>query len=55
MRHGATVTVRWKAIAGAVGYALTVHLSNGVQQHYALGIRGSGKGRRLTLSIPSKR
>ncbi len=52
-RHGATVTVRWQAIAGAVGYTLTVHLANGIQQHYAAGIRGSGKGRRLTLSIPS--
>jgi hypothetical protein len=53
MRHSRTVTVRWRAVAGAVGYTLTVQLSNGVQQHYALGIRGSGKGRRVTLSIPS--
>jgi hypothetical protein len=52
-RHGRAVTVRWHAVAGAVGYTLTVRLSNGVQQHYALGIRGSGKGRRLTLSMPS--
>jgi hypothetical protein len=52
-RRGRTVTVRWLAIAGAVGYTLTVHLSDGVQQHYALGIRGSGRDRRLTLSIPS--
>jgi hypothetical protein len=53
VRHGASVTVRWHAIAGATGYALTVRLSNGVQQHYALGIRGSAKERQLTLSIPS--
>jgi hypothetical protein len=52
-RHGATVTVGWKTIAGAVGYTLTVRLSDGVQQHYALGIRGPAKNRRLTLSIPS--
>ncbi|MGH2912183.1 MAG: hypothetical protein ACRDJ3_06875, partial [Solirubrobacteraceae bacterium] len=52
-RHGGTVTVRWQAIARAVGYTLTVRLSNGVRQHYALGIRGSSKVRRLTLSIPS--
>ncbi len=52
-RHGRTMTVRWQAIAGAVGYTLTTRLSNGVQQHYALGIRGSSKVRRLTLSIPS--
>jgi hypothetical protein len=53
MRHGAIVTARWRAIAGAAGYTLTVHLSDGVQQHYALGIRGSGRGRRLMLSVPS--
>jgi hypothetical protein len=53
VRHGRTVAVRWRAVVGAVGYTLTVHLSNGVQQHYALGIRGSGKDRRLTLSTPS--
>jgi hypothetical protein len=52
-RHGTTVAVGWQAIGGAVGYTLTVHLSNGVQQHYALGIRGSEESRRLTLSIPS--
>ncbi len=52
-RHGTTVAVRWQVIAGAVGYTLTVRLSNGVRQHYALGIRGSGKARRLTLSMPS--
>jgi hypothetical protein len=52
-RHGATVGVRWHAIAGAAGYTLSVHLSNGVQRHYALGIRGAGKNRRLTLAIPS--
>jgi hypothetical protein len=52
-RHGATVSVHWRAVAGASGYALTVRLSNGVQQHYALGIRGSAKERRLTLSVPS--
>lgn len=52
-RHGATVTVDWRTIAGAVGYTLTVHLSDGVQQHYALAIRGPGKSRTVTLSIPS--
>lgn len=52
-RHGATAAVRWQAVAGAAGYTLTVHLTNGVQQHYALGVRGSGKVRRVTLSIPS--
>jgi hypothetical protein len=52
-RHGATVTVRWHAVTGAVGYTLNVRLSNGVTQHYALGIRGSGKARRLTLAVPS--
>ena len=52
-RHGATVTVGWRTIAGAAGYTLTVRLSDGVRQHYALGIRGSGKSRRLTLSLPS--
>jgi hypothetical protein len=51
-RQGRAVTVRWHGVAGAVGYTLTVRLSNGVQQHYALGIRGSGKARRLTLSMP---
>lgn len=53
VRHGRAVTVSWQAIPGAAGYTLTVHLSNGVRQHYALGVRGPGKGRRLTLSIPS--
>ena len=52
-RHAGTVRVRWRAITGAVGYTLTVHLANGVQQQYALGVRGSGKSRSLTLSIPS--
>jgi hypothetical protein len=52
-RHGTTVTVRWQAIAGAVGYTLTTRLSSGAQQHYALGIRGSSSVRHLTLSIPS--
>ncbi len=52
-RRGATVTLRWRAIAGASGYALMVHLSNGVTQHYALGIRGSARDRSLTLSIPA--
>lgn len=52
-RHGATVIVGWQTIAGATGYTLTVRLSDGVQQHYALGIRGLGKSRHLTLSIPS--
>jgi hypothetical protein len=52
VRHGRVVKVRWQAVAGAVGYTLTVRLSNGVQQHYALGLRGSGKVRQLTLSIP---
>jgi hypothetical protein len=51
-RDGATVTLRWRAVAEAAGYALTVRLSNGVTQHYALGIRGSGRSRSLTLSIP---
>jgi hypothetical protein len=52
-RHGSTVTVGWRTIAGAVGYTLTVRLSDGSVQHYALGIRGSAKSRRLTLSLPS--
>jgi hypothetical protein len=52
-RHGATVTVRWHAVTGAAGYTLHVRLSNGVTQHYALGIRGSGKARKLTLVVPS--
>jgi hypothetical protein len=52
-RHGATVTVRWHAVTGAAGYTLNVHLSNGVTQHYALGIRGSDRGRQLTLAVPS--
>lgn len=52
-RHGATVKVRWRAVAGAVGYTLSVRLSNGVHQHYALGIRGSTRARQLTLSAPS--
>jgi hypothetical protein len=51
-RRGATVTVRWRTIAEASGYALTVRLANGVIEHYALGIRGSGRGRSVTLSIP---
>ncbi len=52
-RHDTTVTVRWRAVAGAAGYTLSVRLSNGVHQHYALGIRGSGKGRQLELTMPS--
>jgi hypothetical protein len=52
IRQGSTVTVRWEAIAGAAGYTLSVRLSNGVEQHYALGIRGAGKDRQLRLSIP---
>ena len=52
-RHGTSVTVRWDAVTGVVGYTLSVRLSNGVQEHFALGVRGSGKARHLTLSIPS--
>ncbi len=52
-RHGGTVTVHWRAIAGAAGYTLIVRLSDGVRQHYALGTRGSGRDRRATLAIPS--
>jgi hypothetical protein len=52
-RHGTSVTVRWQAVTGAAGYMLSVRLSNGVQEHFALGIRGSGKARHLMLSIPS--
>ncbi|MGA9285990.1 MAG: hypothetical protein WBV85_11175 [Solirubrobacteraceae bacterium] len=52
-RHGTTVTIRWRAVAGAAGYTLSVRLSNGAHEHYALGIRGSGRGRQLTLSAPS--
>jgi hypothetical protein len=52
-RHDTMVTVRWRAVAGAAGYTLSVRLSNGVHQHYALGIRGSGKGRQLELTMPS--
>lgn len=52
-RHGTTVTVRWRAVAGSAGYTLSVRLSNGVQQHYALGIRGADRRRNLTLSLPS--
>jgi hypothetical protein len=52
-RHGATATVAWRTIAGATGYTLTVRLSDRSVRHYALGIRGSAKSRRLTLSLPS--
>jgi hypothetical protein len=52
-RDGASVTLHWRAVAEAAGYALSVRLSNGVTQHYALGIRGSARDRSLTLSIPS--
>jgi hypothetical protein len=52
-RHGSTVSVRWQAVVGAAGYTLSVRLSDGALQHYALGIRGSGKDRHLKLSIPS--
>ncbi|MGA7703886.1 MAG: hypothetical protein WB998_03210 [Solirubrobacteraceae bacterium] len=52
-RHDRTVTIRWKAVTGAAGYTLSVRLSNGVQQHYALGIRGEDRRRSLTLSLPS--
>ena len=51
-RHGTTVTVRWRAVSGAAGYTLSVRLSDGVSRHYALGVRGSGKVRQLTLSAP---
>jgi hypothetical protein len=51
-RHGATVVVRWHPTAGASGYVLSVRLSSGALEHYALGAPVHGAPS-LTLPVPS--
>lgn len=51
-RRGETVAVRWHAVAGARGYKLTVRLSNGVLEHYAVGAPTHGAAS-VRLSTPT--